>query len=546
MESKRTLVIDFGEDMKAINGEAATNAKAHEQNPSKESNDRTEKIVQQYDFHGLIVIVMEPKVNEMKDAVNEAIELNLNQLSGCLNTMSLKKSTPTKTSTTSTKPFAFVKPNEKKQAKSDIQGGAAGLWAKNKIETDLKCFKTVELPSVVPPAFTEEDWKVFEQHMMFEEPQPEQQQCYEDLLAINCSDLITNREEFVCPICESFILNYEGVVLKGCAHNVCRLCLIDEINNKHDKMGQTKCPFSIGIKCDNVIEDCEVKALLGDDYKFYMQKIYKSLEEMVKQNEQEEAERKDLLLQLMRNSEAHNFFKNFDVFECPICMDEIEIGEGVILKDCHHKVCKLCIVGTIENSDDFIVKCPFSDGKKSCDSVMQDREVRGLLPADMFEIHLEKSLKHYEGVSENAYHCKTPDCKGFVEIENNLPGFSCVVCGKVNCIGCKTIHEGKNCQEYQDEINPDGKHQRENAESENAIKGMIERDEAMYCPRCQIPVQKADGCDYIVCLTCKLGICWITRKPRQTLTKTDGTVIEGCKCDRAAGRPCHPNCRHCH
>lgn len=70
----------------------------------------------------------------------------------------------------------------------------------------------------------------------------------------------------------------------------------------------------------------------------------------------------------------------------------------------------------------------------------------------------------------------------------------------------------------------------------------------MLCPMCNIVIEKSDGCDYVQCQKCKLGICWITKKPRLPLTKIiDGAqvIIDGCHC-REKGKKCHPKCGNCH
>lgn len=467
----------------------------------------------------------------------KVLELNLSKLSGASRTTKLSpksKSTIVAESPIKSKPITHIKPT--RPIDPNVIEGAAGLWAKN--EDQAQCFKAEEEPKAVPPPVTEEDWEIFKKFMV---PAPES--CYNKLLEMNESDLVPSPEEFVCSICENFITAGKGVVLKGCLHNFCRQCLITKINLTHDSMGIVKCPFPLN-NCDSTIADEEIKALLGDDYNFFAGKIMEMLEATIKAKENEEEEAKNASLIQLLDTDNHDFIENKEEFECAICFTDILIGEGVTLKNCLHKFCKLCIIETVKHSDDFVVKCPFSDGNDSCELTLQDREVRGLVPQEIFDKHLEKSLKLYEGASENAYHCKTPDCRGFIEVDQNVRGFTCQVCSKVNCCGCKAIHQGKNCQEYQDEINPDGKHQRENAESENAIRNMIETGEAMYCPQCGIPVMKQEGCDFIMCTTCKLGICWVTKKPRMPLKK-NGVVIDGCHC-KENGAPCHPNCRHCH
>lgn len=462
----------------------------------------------------------------------QQLELDMDQLSGSLNTMQF-------TSVNRNKLPSPVKQNPKERVKSPVAppvaavdlNGAAGLWAKDEVQ--VECFKEPE-PKVEPPPMTEEDWEIFKPFMNLPQPPPP---CYNKLLEMKTQLLVTNQEEFVCPICESFIVKAEGVVLKSCLHNFCRLCLIDVINTSHDMMGQVRCPFPI-VNCEFPLEDVEVKALLGDDFDEFALKVMQTLQEQMRQ---EEASKFDTLPRLL-NADNVDVIENYEVFECEICYTEAEIGDGAILKNCLHKFCKLCLIESIKHSDEFAVKCPES----SCEFTLQEREIRGLVPIEIFDKHLEKSLKLYQGVSETAVHCKTPDCRGWIEADKNVRGFTCEVCEKVNCIGCKAIHQGKNCQEYQDVVNPDGRHKRENEESENTIKNMITGGEAMYCPRCGIPVMKQDGCDFITCTTCKLGICWVTKKPRQPIRKEDGTIIDGCHCKEKNGKPCHPNCRHCH
>lgn len=392
---------------------------------------------------------------------------------------------------------------------------------------------------VDPPQVTEEDWKIFKQFM---DPLPKPRS--DDIAEVSADGsmkLFKNHQDFVCSICERFIRRRQGAELKACSHNFCRECLIDEIKHQHDAMGQVKCPFKI-TKCRAFIGDDEVRILLGDDYGQFALEVMQHLNNALNSKKQ-----KDEAAALLKTDEL-NFIENTEEFECKICYTEVEAGSGVTLKSCHHQFCKECIVDVVKHCEEVEVKCPFmGDDGKSCEFMVQEREIRALVPPELFEKYLERSLKQFQASTGDAYHCKTPDCKGFVMVDKNLLGFKCWQCDKVNCISCKVIHHGKNCQEYQEEVNPNAKHVRENAESENAIKQMVKNGEAMYCPRCGIPVMKQSGCDFMTCGTCKLGICWVTQKPRQPLTKDDGTFIDGCHCrEKGPEIFCHPNCKFCH
>jgi IBR domain, a half RING-finger domain len=250
---------------------------------------------------------------------------------------------------------------------------------------------------------------------------------------------------------------------------------------------------------------------------------------------------KRLIMPDLLDAENCDFVKNTEEFDCPICFVGIEIGEGVVLKNCIHKFCKECLVEHAGHSEEYEVKCPFSDDMGICEHLMQDREVRALLSPEAFNKHLDKSLRRY-GASESAFYCRTTDCPGIIEKDENLRNFTCEVCKKVNCIGCKAIHTGMKCQEYQAKV----KRSTECSQSEATIKRLIETEEAMWCPKCGIPVMKVEGCDFITCTACKLGICWITKKPRQPFRKVNGDLVDGCHCDKKNGKPCHPLCKYCH
>lgn len=141
-------------------------------------------------------------------------ELNVIQLPGSLKTMEFQtrkkplpsaqpsqKLQPTQESFTPVKGFQTVAASSKPPV-----AGAVGMWATK--DEAVECVKKQE-PEVEPPPVTEEDWEIFKK-FLFPEPEPQTQ-------------------KFVCPICTLTIFKNEGVVLKGCLHNFCRLCLVDEI-----------------------------------------------------------------------------------------------------------------------------------------------------------------------------------------------------------------------------------------------------------------------------------------------------------------------------
>ncbi|KAK7082363.1 RanBP-type and C3HC4-type zinc finger-containing protein 1 [Halocaridina rubra] len=111
-----------------------------------------------------------------------------------------------------------------------------------------------------------------------------------------------------------------------------------------------------------------------------------------------------------------------------------------------------CLSNAVKYSETAEVKCPYRDNQYSCDFSLQDREIKALLSPQAYEKHLNKSVKQAEGAMHNVFHCKTPDCPGFCQYEDNVNFFHCDVCKNLNCLTCQAQHEGKTCQEYQDDL----------------------------------------------------------------------------------------------
>lgn len=128
---------------------------------------------------------------------------------------------------------------------------------------------------------------------------------------------------------------------------------------------------------------------------------------------------------------------NTMAFECVVCFGEIAIGSGVVLRDCLHQFCRECLKQTVRYSDEAEVRCPYMDDAYSCDSSIQEREIRGLLSRDEYERHLAVSLSVAELRESNAFHCRTPGCRGWCIYEDNVNEFRCPICRITNCLTCR-------------------------------------------------------------------------------------------------------------
>nr|XP_015220532.1 PREDICTED: ranBP-type and C3HC4-type zinc finger-containing protein 1 [Lepisosteus oculatus] len=249
-------------------------------------------------------------------------------------------------------------------------------------------------------------------------------------------------------------------------------------------------------------------------------------------------------------TDQHSLVPNRLQIDCPICYVLIEPGEGATLRECLHSFCKDCLKGTIVNSTDAEVACPYSDNDFACNGKLQDREIRSVSPLI------------WNSDSRNASLPDRPLAPQVMVVFSPLLLLSrqersalLLLCsspwGSVQRSSSSTsspwgsaIHEGMNCREYQDDLRVRAQNDVAARQTSEMLKAMVESGEAMHCPRCQVIVQKKDGCDWICCLMCKTEICWVTRGPRWG-PQGQGDTSGGCRC-RVNGVPCHPNCQNCH
>lgn len=243
-------------------------------------------------------------------------------------------------------------------------------------------------------------------------------------------------------------------------------------------------------------------------------------------------------------TDAHSLVGNTDQLDCVICLVTINPGEGAVLRECLHSFCKGCLKETVLNCLDAEVSCPYGDNAYACNCKLQDREIKSLLTQDEYQKFLELRLNIAESRSENSYHCKTPDCAGWCIFEDDVNEFKCDICNETNCLLCKAIHKEMNCKEYQDDLRVRAQNDEAARQTTEMLDQLLKNGEAMNCPKCQVIVQKKDGCDWICCLMCKTEICWVTKQARWGPQGT-GDTSGGCKC-RVNGVLCHPQCQNCH
>ncbi|XP_028179572.1 uncharacterized protein LOC114366794 [Ostrinia furnacalis] len=234
---------------------------------------------------------------------------------------------------------------------------------------------------------------------------------------------------------------------------------------------------------------------------------------------------------------------NAEEFECEICMEQCQPGDGVVLRECVHSFCKGCLSDVIRHCEEPAVLCPAT----ACPGELHEREIRALVSPEEYERWLARGLAAAESGSRNAFHCRTRDCAGWAMCEVGVRRFPCPVCKHTNCVPCQAIHENETCEQHRAKLLAAAA---TNAVSETdegtraLIDSLIARGEALQCPECSAIITKKWGCDWVKCSACKTEICWVTRG-RRWGPAGRGDTSGGCRCG-VDGKRCHPSCGYCH
>lgn len=283
---------------------------------------------------------------------------------------------------------------------------------------------------------------------------------------------LNHKKPFNCDLCVDVLQKNVPVDL-SCDHRFCYQCFITHL--KTNRNTSNHCPI-----CNREIDDNIIRCSLSPvDYIYYLEhfrdNLRNALKKKVQNGSSQESPGSDTQSELHRLYDL-SYVKNSLPFECPICMVDIKIGDGVMLKNCLHSFCKDCIEETVKHSEDPQVPCPFNDEHGSCEFHLEEREIRALVSEETLEKHLERSFKRAETSLENVFHCKTPDCSGFIQHADDSRAFLCPVCNVVNCLSCKNIHDGMTCHDYKLTFKNDKKSQHELKMTEAAVKKMLADD----------------------------------------------------------------------
>uniref|UniRef100_A0A8R1E3K4 RING-type domain-containing protein n=1 Tax=Caenorhabditis japonica TaxID=281687 RepID=A0A8R1E3K4_CAEJA len=201
--------------------------------------------------------------------------------------------------------------------------------------------------------------------------------------------------------------------------------------------------------------------------------------------------------------------------ECPACFCETDVTGDFYRLECGHTMCRPCLNNMIrarisESMRGFKFQCQVAN----CGEIVGPTELLNIILGDSSRIR-ELDSRKLQRLTECAREfliyssdarmkaCDTTDCHG---IRVKSPGDvlnpkKCLSCNRAYCRQCLSItHPNVTCEDFARLQIPD-----QSIAEYVRVKGY---DKVKPCPKCQVLVEKKDGCNHIEC-KCGVHFCWL-------------------------------------
>jgi len=224
---------------------------------------------------------------------------------------------------------------------------------------------------------------------------------------------------------------------------------------------------------------------------------------------------------------------------CAICCDEAPPQDAIRLGCGHGWYCSACLRKYAEarlESGAYGLQCP----EWECAEALAEHEMRQLLPGEVVERFLARSLERAVSAAADLRPCPTPDCAMRVALEEGMsPRLHCELCRKESCLRCgaQPFHSGQSCEEAAAAQRRAGAATERSGASatarsahivvhapppngddgEDGLRHWMRLTGTQQCPTCQIAVTKQhlDGqatqrfeCHKMICLNCGTRFCF--------------------------------------
>ena len=192
--------------------------------------------------------------------------------------------------------------------------------------------------------------------------------------------------------------------------------------------------------------------------------------------------------------------------ECCVCYETHTFNTTFYrLECCGHVYCKECIKTQL---DPLTITFPVNCAADKCEQNLVWKDFDNLFKSKVILLKDIKSsaLKHFVSTHSTVYHhCRTADCDMVYVITKGRERFVCSQCGANICTCCHgNWHEKEEgyhtCAAYQNLLKRD-----------TVVEDWMSRNRGnrKKCPKCGIPIEKNKGCLKVLCIMCKVNICWL-------------------------------------
>jgi len=172
------------------------------------------------------------------------------------------------------------------------------------------------------------------------------------------------------------------------------------------------------------------------------------------------------------------------------------------------------------------VPCP------QCDAAIAEHDLRKLLPEDVINKLLERSLEQAVSRQADLWACPTPSCPMRVALEDGETGrLKCPLCKKTSCVRCgvQPYHRGLSCEKHTEKLRNRGA-----KEDEEQLLRWMQETGTKQCPTCRMAVTKQNlekqqtqrsECHKMMCRNCNTKFCF------KCLAVLSATYTCGCTID---------------
>jgi hypothetical protein len=193
---------------------------------------------------------------------------------------------------------------------------------------------------------------------------------------------------------------------------------------------------------------------------------------------------------------------------CAICCDDAPASRAVRLRCQHGWYCIDCMSRHVEaRLDNGTVQqtCP------ECNVELAERDLKRIVPADLMDRVLSRSLEQAVAATADLRPCPTPNCPMRVALEQDDSGqFQCTECRKTSCLRCgaQPYHKRMTCEQHAARMQK-GKR--------CSLFEWMAKTGAKQCPSCQMAVTKQNlksqasqraECHKMVCRNCGTRFCF--------------------------------------